>query len=95
MKAQLPRPAKETHRPGRTLQVLPFGAGEYGSMGSAFSLLTFPEPPTGRGAVNENSLARMTWRKSTRTQPLTGRGRGCRPTAGHGIPSSSTLPALR
>jgi hypothetical protein len=31
-------------RPGVTIQVLPFTAGEHGSMGSAFSMLTFQEP---------------------------------------------------
>lgn len=31
-------------RPGVTIQVLPFMAGEHGSMGSAFSILTFQEP---------------------------------------------------
>ncbi|MEU5827695.1 helix-turn-helix domain-containing protein [Micromonospora tulbaghiae] len=42
--AQLRRLAEEADRPGRTIQILTFGAGEYGSMGSAFSVLTFPEP---------------------------------------------------
>ncbi|SCF12036.1 Helix-turn-helix domain-containing protein [Micromonospora carbonacea] len=43
-KAQLQRLADEADRPGRTIQILTFAAGEYGSMGSAFSLLAFPEP---------------------------------------------------
>lgn len=43
-KAQLGRLVEEADRPGRTIQILTFGAGEYGSMGSAFSVLTFPEP---------------------------------------------------
>ncbi len=43
-KAQLQRLAEEADQPGRTIQILTFGAGEYGSMGSAFSILTFPEP---------------------------------------------------
>ncbi|MFF5217610.1 helix-turn-helix domain-containing protein [Micromonospora sp. NPDC000442] len=43
-KEQLQRLAEEADRPGRTIQILTFAAGEYGSMGSAFSILTFPEP---------------------------------------------------
>ncbi|WFE41700.1 helix-turn-helix transcriptional regulator [Micromonospora sp. WMMD998] len=43
-KAQLHRLAEEADRPGNTVQILTFAAGEYGSMGSAFSLLAFPEP---------------------------------------------------
>ncbi|WBB76960.1 DUF5753 domain-containing protein [Micromonospora sp. WMMD1128] len=43
-KAQLERLAEEADRPGNTVQILTFTAGEYGSMGSAFSLLAFPEP---------------------------------------------------
>lgn len=42
--AQLRRLAEEADRPGRIIQILTFGAGEYGSMGSAFSVLAFPEP---------------------------------------------------
>ena len=42
--AQLKRLVEEAERPGNTIQILTFGAGEYGSMGSAFSLLAFPEP---------------------------------------------------
>lgn len=34
----------EAQRPGNTVQILTFEAGEYGSMGSAFSVLAFPEP---------------------------------------------------
>ncbi|MBB5115568.1 hypothetical protein FHU28_005407 [Micromonospora echinospora] len=34
----------DADRPGRTIQILTFGADEYGSMGSALSVLTFPEP---------------------------------------------------
>ncbi|MEV0327747.1 helix-turn-helix transcriptional regulator [Micromonospora echinospora] len=41
---QLRRLVEASDQPGLTLQILPFGAGEYGSMGSAFSVLTFPEP---------------------------------------------------
>ncbi|MEU8259180.1 helix-turn-helix transcriptional regulator [Micromonospora sp. NPDC048999] len=43
-KAQLKRLAEESEQPRRTIQILTFGAGEYGSMGSAFSVLAFPEP---------------------------------------------------
>lgn len=43
-KAQLKRLIEEAERPGNTIQILPFTAGEYGSMGSAFSVLAFPEP---------------------------------------------------
>ncbi|MFI2712936.1 helix-turn-helix domain-containing protein [Micromonospora sp. NPDC018662] len=43
-KAQLQRLTEEADRPGNTVQILPFASGEYGSMGSAFSLLAFPEP---------------------------------------------------
>ncbi|RGC70355.1 Helix-turn-helix protein [Micromonospora sp. MW-13] len=41
---QLRRLVEEAERPGNTIQILAFGAGEYGSMGSAFSVLAFPEP---------------------------------------------------
>jgi transcriptional regulator with XRE-family HTH domain len=44
MTAQLARLAEVAQRPGTTLQVLPFSAGEHASMGSAFSILTFSEP---------------------------------------------------
>ncbi len=44
MKAQLKKLAAAAKMPGNNVQVLPFSAGEHGSMGSAFSLLTFPEP---------------------------------------------------
>lgn len=43
-RAQLERLGEEAKRPGCTIQILPFAAGEYGSMGSAFSVLAFPEP---------------------------------------------------
>lgn len=44
MRAQLKKVADAAKVPGNTIQVLPFAAGEHGSMGSAFSILTFPEP---------------------------------------------------
>lgn len=44
MTAQLKRIAEAARRPGNTIQVLPFAAGEHGSMGSAFSILTFAGP---------------------------------------------------
>jgi transcriptional regulator with XRE-family HTH domain len=44
MQAQLEQLVKAARRPGSTIQVLPFAAGEHGSMGSAFSILSFPEP---------------------------------------------------
>ncbi|MGC4854211.1 helix-turn-helix domain-containing protein [Micromonospora sp. DT4] len=43
-KAQLRRLIDDAGRPGNTVQILTFGAGEYGSMSSAFSVLAFPEP---------------------------------------------------
>ncbi|MFI6822215.1 helix-turn-helix domain-containing protein [Micromonospora sp. NPDC050187] len=43
-KIQLQRLVDASNQPGLTLQILTFTAGEYGSMGSAFSVLTFPEP---------------------------------------------------
>ncbi|XTZ16058.1 helix-turn-helix domain-containing protein [Micromonospora echinospora] len=43
-RTQLRRLVEASDQPGLTLQILTFGAGEYGSMGSAFSVLTFPEP---------------------------------------------------
>ncbi|GLY23391.1 transcriptional regulator [Micromonospora sp. NBRC 101691] len=43
-RTQLRRLVDASGQPGLTLQILTFGAGEYGSMGSAFSVLTFPEP---------------------------------------------------
>jgi transcriptional regulator with XRE-family HTH domain len=44
MKAQLKKIAETAGKPGNTIQVLPFAVGEHGSMGSAFSILTFAEP---------------------------------------------------
>jgi transcriptional regulator with XRE-family HTH domain len=44
MQAQLHRLTEASRVPGNTIQVLAFAAGEHGSMGSAFSILTFPEP---------------------------------------------------
>lgn len=44
MRTQLERIIKAAASPGITVQVLPFAAGEHGSMGSAFYVLTFPEP---------------------------------------------------
>jgi transcriptional regulator with XRE-family HTH domain len=44
MKAQLKKIAEAAGKPGNTIQVLPFAVGEHGSMGSAFSILTFAEP---------------------------------------------------
>jgi transcriptional regulator with XRE-family HTH domain len=44
MRAQIERIRDASRRPGHTIQVLAFAAGEHGSMGSAFSILTFPEP---------------------------------------------------
>lgn len=44
MAEQLKRLQTEAERPGNTLQVLAFDAGEHGSMGSSFSILSFPEP---------------------------------------------------
>ena len=41
---QLRQLIEVTEQPRVTVQILPFTAGEYGSMGSAFSLLAFPEP---------------------------------------------------
>ena len=43
-KAQLQRVLAIAKKPGNTIQILPFSAGEHGSMGSAFSILAFPEP---------------------------------------------------
>lgn len=44
MKAQLKKITDAAKVPGNTVQVLAFDAGEHGSMGSTFSILTFPEP---------------------------------------------------
>lgn len=44
MKAQLQRLVKTGKHSGVTIQVLPFASGEHASMGSAFSILSFPEP---------------------------------------------------
>ena len=44
MAGQLKRLQDEAARPGMTIQVLAFDAGEHGSMGSSFSILSFPEP---------------------------------------------------
>lgn len=44
MRAQLQRLIDAGKMPGNTLQILAFSAGEHGSMGSAFSILSFPEP---------------------------------------------------
>lgn len=44
MRDQLERLVEASRKPGDTIQVLAFDAGEHGSMGSAFSILTFPEP---------------------------------------------------
>jgi transcriptional regulator with XRE-family HTH domain len=42
--AQLQRLVEVAKRPGNIIQILRFDAGEHGSMGSSFSILTFPEP---------------------------------------------------
>ncbi|HEX5740474.1 MAG TPA: helix-turn-helix transcriptional regulator [Pilimelia sp.] len=44
MRAQLDRLLAAAGAPGSTVLVLPFAAGEHPSMGSAFSILSFPEP---------------------------------------------------
>jgi transcriptional regulator with XRE-family HTH domain len=44
MEGQLKRLQDEATKPGVTIQVLAFDAGEHGSMGSSFSILSFPEP---------------------------------------------------
>lgn len=44
MAAQLAKISEAARRPGNTIQVLPFEAGEHASMGSAFAILTFTEP---------------------------------------------------
>lgn len=44
MREQLKRVAEAAAQPGNDIQVLPFEAGEHGSMGSAFFILTFPDP---------------------------------------------------
>lgn len=42
-RAQLRRLIEESDRSGNTVQIITFGTGENGSMGSAFSVLGFPE----------------------------------------------------
>jgi transcriptional regulator with XRE-family HTH domain len=44
MRGQLRRLIEAGTVPGNAIQILPFAAGEHGSMGSAFSILSFPEP---------------------------------------------------
>jgi Domain of unknown function (DUF5753) len=44
MRAQLQRLVEAAKVPGNTIQVLAFAAGEHSSMGSSFSILSFPEP---------------------------------------------------
>lgn len=44
MRSQLKRVLEAAERPGNDIQVLSFEAGEHGSMGSAFFILTFPDP---------------------------------------------------
>lgn len=44
MKAQLQRLLKAAKVPGNTIQILPFSAGEHSSMGSAFYVMSFPQP---------------------------------------------------
>ncbi len=44
MSAQLKRVVAAAGKPGNTIQVLPFEAGEHASMGSAFSILNFADP---------------------------------------------------
>lgn len=44
MRAQLKRLAEATTRPGHDIQVLPFEAGEHGSMGQNFTILRFADP---------------------------------------------------
>ena len=43
MSTQLKRVLDMAELPGNDIQVLPFSAGEHGSMGSAFSMLQFPD----------------------------------------------------
>jgi transcriptional regulator with XRE-family HTH domain len=45
MRRQLQRLTEVADRPGITLQVLPFAAGEHPGMTSSFVILRFPEPP--------------------------------------------------
>lgn len=44
MRAQLQRLIDAASAPGNTIQILAFASGEHGSMGSAFLILSFPEP---------------------------------------------------
>ncbi|MEU4239377.1 helix-turn-helix transcriptional regulator [Actinoplanes sp. NPDC026619] len=44
MREQLERLQASAETPGVTIQVLPFDVCEHGSMGSSFSILSFPEP---------------------------------------------------
>jgi transcriptional regulator with XRE-family HTH domain len=44
MRAQLERLAEAAEQPGRTIRIIPFGAGAHASMVGSFSILTFPEP---------------------------------------------------
>lgn len=44
MEAQMTKLVAAGNKPGNIIQVLPFGAGEHASMGSAFSILTFADP---------------------------------------------------
>lgn len=43
MRTQLEKLRDAAEQPGNDIQVLPFEAGEHGSMGSAFFILTFPD----------------------------------------------------
>lgn len=43
MRNQLKKVVEVAGRPGNDIQVLPFAVGEHGSMGSSFSILSFPD----------------------------------------------------
>jgi len=47
MRAQLERLAEANGQPRVNIQVIPFAAEEYGSMGSSFSILNFSTPDPG------------------------------------------------
>ncbi len=71
MRAQLDRLIKAAASPGITVQVLPFSAGEHGSMGSAFSILTFPEP-TDPGVVYVETRAGSLYLEGQEVREYTG-----------------------
>jgi hypothetical protein len=59
MRQQLQHVLQVAEQPGNDIQVLPFDAGEHGSMGVAFSILSFPDPRDAPMVYLENQVSSL------------------------------------